>query len=115
MIQFSESYNAQTIFNQVWEAPYSWFGHRKFEYANHNPNVLGVVLEKDEDGKIIDNFKITIKMIEDAVIKNYIENVMPSNPRFPPTRTMAQYLEDLDAFDVDAILQMACFGELRYG
>jgi hypothetical protein len=109
MIQFSEGYNAQTIFDQVWEAPYEWF-------ALNNPKVHTLptwVNELDDMGAWCSTEHITVEMIEKATIEFYMVYVSKRTGSW--ARTMANYLEDLDADDVDAILQLAMFGEIRYG
>lgn len=107
MIQFSESYNAQTIFDQVWEAPYEWF-------RSVDDKLPARVHEIDEDGHVIETYLVTVDMLEEAVIKYYMEFVANNpNPKYKPA-TMASYLEDMDANDVDSILQLACFKEIRY-
>lgn len=111
MIQFSESYNAQTIFDQVWEAPYSWFDLPPATEQS-NTTLPCVVLEVEDEEVLSETF-VTAGMIEAATVAFYMDYV--SKIKGPWKRTMASYLEDLDANDVDAILQLACFGEIRYG
>lgn len=113
MIQFSESYNAKTIFDQVWESHYSWFTRVRHIDDNLPENILGHVAETDDDGRFIQVCAVTVDMIEEAVIKFYMEFV--ANRVGSWAKPMSDYLEDMDADDVDAILQLACFKEIRYG
>lgn len=108
MIQFSEDYNAQTIFDQVWEHPYEWFSHPILWSAK----LPSFIWEMDGD-EIIGEHTVTIEKIEKATINYYLEYVSKHIGDW--ARTMSNYLEDLDADDVDCILQLACFEEIRYG
>ncbi len=112
MLQFSDDYNAQTIFDQVWEAPYEWF-----DYKGGDTKLPATVCEVDyPDGfapEVVREYIVTAEMIEAATIRLWVEYQSQRNGSW--FRTMADYLEDLDADDVDAILQLACFGEIRYG
>lgn len=108
MIQFSESYNAQTIFEQVWEAPYTWFG-----LTNAKSIILPTWVDvMDGDGQIYKSVLVTVEMIEEAVIKYYLEYVSKRTGNW--ATPMSDYLEDMDANDVDCILQLAVFEEIRY-
>jgi hypothetical protein len=106
-MKLSEDYTPQTIFNQIWEAPYDWF-------RLNNEAKIGTVLpawvdEVDDMGDVINIVIVTSEMIVEAAIRTWFEYVMPQG-----RRSLADFLQDLDANDVDAILQVACFGELRY-
>jgi hypothetical protein len=106
-IRLSEDYTPQAIFDQVWEGHYQWF---KLTNPTKGGNVLPAwVDEVDDDGTVIDSFMITPARITYSTIKTWFEYVMPQG-----RRSLADFLQDLDANDVDAILQVACFGELRY-
>src|SRR5574339_655094 len=115
MFQWSDDYNAKTIFDQVWEAPYEWFYLIKFNdpniYDNHEGSCLEVVLEVGGDNRGISKTHVTAEMIDDAVIPTYKEYMnLPSD--HPDCRSFAHWIEDLDANDVDLILQRAIFGEI---
>lgn len=118
MFQWSDDYNAQTIFDQVWEAPYSWFVLVKENdpdiYDNHPGSCLGIVQEYDVDEGPVKTVHITAEMIDKVVIPTYTNwmNLPPGHPRF---QSFTHWLDNLDANDVDAILQMAVFGEIVYG
>lgn len=113
MIQFSDDYNAQTIFDQVWEAPYEWFSLPP-DSDGVLPCVVWEMSQDDMGNEYADSETfVTAGMIEAATIAFYLDYVSKTEGKW--RRTMARYLEDLDANDVDAILQLACFGEIRYG
>ena len=106
MIQFSDYYNAQTIFDQVWESPYEWF-----RLAN-GTTLPTVVDEIDDNGDILSSEIIDVKDIEEAVFKYYNEIVSKRTGTW--ATNLSDFLQDLDANDVDCILQYAMFGSIRY-
>lgn len=108
MIQFSDDYNAQTIFDQVWEAPYSWF-----KLINASTTLPTLVTELDDDGMRVKTHHVTVDMMEKAVIEVYLNIISKRTGSW--ATNMANWLQDFDVNDVDAILQWACFGEIRYG
>lgn len=120
MFQWSDDYNAQTILDQVFEAPYSWFRLIDTNHTHQDTGIecLGVVGEIDEydddPDHVVDHWHVTAEMIDNVIIPTYTAfmNIPPDHPRF---ESFAHWIEDLDANDVDIILQMACFGEIRYG
>jgi NAD-dependent dihydropyrimidine dehydrogenase PreA subunit len=105
-----KSYSAQQIFDQVWEAPYSWF----MLISAATSTFPAMVAEMDEDGEtIVSSDIVTEDQIKIATIKNYFTYWYNHwNPNWK--RTLQVYLGDLDANDVDSILQLAMFGEIRY-
>lgn len=118
MFQWSDDYNAKTIFDQVWEAPYEWFYLIKLNdpntYDDHEGSCLGIVLEVGEDSRGISKTHVTVEMIDKAIIPTYTAwmNFPSDHPRF---QSFTHWLDNLDANDVDAILQRAIFGEIVYG
>lgn len=107
----SETYSAQAIFSQVWESPYSWFQlTSNSELFENNPTVA----ELNEDSYTIASHKIiTEDMIKIATITYYFSSVHePVGSKWHCS--IYAYLMDLDANDVDSILQVCMFGELRY-
>lgn len=111
MIQFSEDYNAQTIFDQVWEAPYSWFSTPSIDTTL--PQIVYEVSWEDGfTSKKESEVLVTAEMIEEAVWKVFKE-IVSEYENFAPTN-FADWVSDLDANAVDMILQMAMFGEIRY-
>lgn len=104
------AYTPQKIFDQVWEAPYSWFrlapDHKDFTL----PTLVQELSYYDGWSANPENeFFVTEEMIEEATFKTWELYVKPQG-----SRSLVDFIEDLDANDVDAILQVACFGELRY-
>ncbi len=59
----------------------------------------------DEDGSLIDQHRITESDFVNG-IKAYAVSL--------PDRTFDDLIEDMDAGDVDAVLQLIIFGEIRY-
>lgn len=108
MIEFSEDYNAQTIFDQVWEYHYEWFALPE----DSNGQLPCKVLEMDPDmGDTVEaEYEVTVEKIEAATLSYYFDYVA----KRPNCVALADYLSDFDANDVDCILQLACFGEIRY-
>lgn len=116
-IQWSDDYNAQTIFDQVWEAPYEWFRDTRICDSIHNTDnecVGFVIANNPNEGPDQLEYHVTTKMIDDQVIPTYKQwmDLPPDHPRF---QSFTSWLDNLDANDVDAILQMAIFGEIVYG
>jgi hypothetical protein len=118
MFQWSDDYNAETIFDQVWEAPYDWWLDWKPCESWKGPephNCLGIVKYDDpNEDDTVHHKHVTVEMIDGAVIPTYeaFMNIPADHPRF---RSFADWIEDLDANDVDNILQRAVFGEIVYG
>jgi len=109
-LQDDNTYSPQDIFSQVWEAPYSWF-----RLTSDTADLeKATVAEVSESGEVIlDHQWITEDQIKRAAIRNYFNIWFDVEGKF--SRTLYSYLVDLDANDVDAILQLAMFGEIRYG
>lgn len=108
-----DAYTPQQIFSQVWEAPYEWFGI--CPHTEGNTSTLPTVVDELEynDGftpSTVDHYEVTEEMIEQAAFKFFDEII-----RKDPSRKLSDFVVDMDANDVDAILQLACFGEIRYG
>lgn len=102
-----DAYTPQQIFDQVWEAPYEWF-------QLHDKSTLPCWVNEVEypDGfnaKVKSSYFIEVKHIEEAAFKYFDEII-----RKEPKRKLSDFVVDMDANDVDAILQLACFGEIRY-
>lgn len=107
----SDSYTPQEIFDQVWEAPYSWFRLA----PDHKGYTLPTLVQELSypDGwtpNVVAEFLITEEMVEKATFKSFYEYIVKNDP----SRKLTDFVEDLDANDVDMILQVACFGEVRY-
>ena len=102
-------YSAQQIFDQVWEAPYSWF--RLTSKSTTLPAYVGEV--DDYKNILLSHDAVTEDQIKIAAIRNYFEN-WSKYVDSKWNRTLQSYLCDLDANDVDCILQLAMFEEIRY-
>lgn len=111
-----DTYTAQAIFDQVWEAPYSWFQLTGTVTTIPNMGIAtlpATVAEINEGSWTIASHKIiTEDMIKIAAIRNYFST--PIEPTNKWHRSLYSYLVDLDANDVDCILQFAMFDEIRY-
>jgi hypothetical protein len=111
-VVLADGYTAQSIFDQVWEWPYGWF-----RLSNQDSTTLPCwVDEVDDDGITVQSYLITHKMIVEASLKVWLD-IVSWWKKFgsePALISLADWLTDLDANDVDNILQMACFDENRY-
>jgi hypothetical protein len=109
-----DAYTPQQIFDQVWEAPYEWFMLPDVP-ENSSDNLPSVVWEINYPNLFkhekVAEFTITEEMIERATFRFFYEYIIKNDP----SRKLSDFVEDLDGNDVDAILQLACFGEIRYG
>lgn len=122
MFQWSDDFNAETILHQVFESSFSdgWFLELKECKAvvPGHENCLGIVVtDLEPDDPFItkeDHRHIFPEMIDNVMITTYTNwmDIPPDHPRF---KSFASWVEDLDANDVDIILQMALFGEIIYG
>lgn len=116
-ISDDETYTAQAIFDQVWEAPYDWFQLTGTVTTIPNMGIatLPATVAEIEEGSwtIVSHHVVTEEMIKIATINLYFEVIYPqNNERY--NRSLYDFMVDVDANDVDAILQFACFGKLIY-
>lgn len=103
-----DAYSPQEIFDQVWESPAPWF-ELMGEFHHHNNTKLpATVAEISENGQTcLSKHLITEDIIINAAIKLYFDKVLGVMP-------FSMFISNLDAIDVDNILQVAMFGEVRY-
>lgn len=103
-------YRTEDLDNKFSDAfEFGWFSVPQGQELKLPANVH----ELDEDGTVIDTYAVSHEMFWDAFVKYCAMPGGGLNSR--DTRTLADMYEDTDAADDDAILQLACFGEIRYG
>jgi hypothetical protein len=79
---------------------YGWF-----DYHDSGGHFPVIVVERDEDYDEISRKTITEEMFVEG-IKKYAE--------LQPVRSFDDLIEDMDSADVDNVIQLIMFGEIRY-